>query len=574
MLLNASPLNTTLLNGRRNTTRKPEIIKPADSTRWRLRVVLNGQDLSHRLTGTVTIDRDAGAARVLTLSLVPESGALDLDVLTGKSVQLWRQRLEGVAVVAEQLRFTGVTLRPRYNPTSAVLTITASCDLQNRVELMTTEQIDALVPGVWSAAVFGELSSHWQYAQDRASTRPQHLDCAPDGSIRVTPWAAAAAPHFVFPAGAVIDRSFDVQPADAGQLVNRAEVEVEYRFTRLRHREHRYEWANPAGNFCSWYVRTFELPTHSMLTEALEQADWDVIGDVSSTDLPPDMVNPCGMGGGWYNSFTEDPHMLSFSVAVARRTAQTLTEKYTLTLLASGSVATFGERPARERYSDDVDYDSRSWETLPVDGRPAGAIQDDLGDWIIDKDDGARRLDALNAALSREWVNILESHRRTRVVFGTPITDHVLDTIHTARVEVLGTLAQGRIARVQDEWDIDAGSEIATVELAVSRGGEAIQGTPLTPPARPHFDLGAAPVASTTLATQLGGDTLSPAYNEDLDGFAGNYSVILPGSEQCPRRLQITTPDIEAAYRDPSDGEKAASYLVAIPTDLLVTEVL
>ncbi|MDH1105647.1 hypothetical protein N5C55_18050 [Pseudomonas otitidis] len=574
MLLNSATLNSGVLNGSGRKGRAPVIIRPADSTRWRLRLVINGLDLSNRLTGSVTIDREAGAARVLTLNLVPEAGPVDLDALTGKPASLWRQRLEGAAVVAEQLRFVGVTLRPRYNPASGVLTITASCDLQNRVELMTREQIDALVPGTWAAGVFGEFSSHWQYAQDRASTRPQHLDCAPDGTLRVTPWAAAAVPHFVFPANAVIDGSLDVQPADASQLVNQAEVVVECRFTRLRHREHRYEWSSPTVNFCAWYVRTYELPTHTMLTEALEQADWDVVGTWSSTDLPPDLINPCGMGGAWYNSFTADPHMLSFGVSVARRTAQTLTEKYTLTLKAAGSVAAFGERPARERYSDDVEYDSRSWETLPANTRPAEAIQDDLGDWIIDKDDGSRRQDVLSTALSREWVEILDSHRRTRVVFGTPITDDVFDTVHTVRVEAMGTRAQGRLARVQEEWNIDAGSEIATLEIAISRGGNAIQGSPLVPPARPRFDLGAAPPAVTVLATQLGGDTQSPPYREELDGFAGNYSVILPGSEQCPRRLQITTPDIEAAYRDPSDGEATALYLIDIPTDELVTEAL
>ncbi|MCO7557374.1 hypothetical protein [Metapseudomonas otitidis] len=574
MLLNSSPLASVPLNsGGTQATDTPEIISPADSTWWTLRLVLNGQDLSTRLTGTVTVDREAGAARVLNFNLVPEPGSLDLDVLTGKPVTLWRQRMEGAAVVAEQLRFTGTTLRPRYTPTSGVLAITASCDLQNRVELMTLEQIDALVPGVWSAGVFGERTSHWQYAQDRLSTRPQHMDCAPDGSIRVTPWAAAPTAHFEFQEDAVIVGTFDVQPADAAQLINRAELVAEYRFTRLRHREHHYGWQGPAANFCEWYVRTYELPTHSMLTDALAQADWDVIGGWTSLDLPPDLVNPCGLGGAWYNRFTDDPHMLAFGVYVARRTSQSLTERYTLTLQATGSIEAFGERPARSSYSDDVDYDSRSWEQARA-VRPAEAIRDDLGDWIIDKDDGPRRTDMLNAALSREWVNILDSHRRTRVVFGTPITDHVYDTTHTVRVQAMGTLAQGRVARVQEVWDIDAGSEIATLEIAISRGGAAVQATSLVPPGRPRFDLGPAPSGSTVLATQLGGDTASQPYNEDLDGFAGNYSIVLPNTEQCPRRLQITTPDIDAAFRDPDAAEATATYVVNVPTDLLITEAL
>lgn len=575
MDINGAGLNGATLNGRpASILKQAEVITLAAGCRWRLRVLLDGQDISARLTNTLKIDREEGAARLVNLALVPMPGALDLDGLTGKPLQIFRQRLDGGTVQAEQLRFTGTTLRPAFNATSQVIGLTATCDLQNRIEQMSIEQINALIPGYYAEAVFGEVSSHYKYAQDRCSTVLGNVECAPDGSLRVSPWAPAAVAHFSFGPSEVLDGSIEVQPADAGQLINQVEITLEYRYTRLRHRQHGYTWEHPAGSFCVWLGNDTELPTESMLRDALDQGGWQIIGTPTLDKLPGTMPDPCGQGGVWINSYTADPHLLGFGATVARRTAQTLTEHYLLTLEASGSVASFGTHPSRERYSDEVEFDSGSWEDLAPDSTPADAVQDELGDWVIDKDDLTRRDNALITALRVEWVRMAASHRQTRVAFQAPITDQVYDTVHTARVAALGTVAQGKVARIQEVWDLNSGSEIAILELAIYRGGVATPGDPLTPPARPPFALGDAPPTGTVLATQLGGAVGSPPYDEELDGFAGNYGWEAAGSQTYPRRLQLTTPDIEALHRDPAEAETAASYAISLPTDLLLTEVI
>lgn len=576
MQLNGSPLNGAALNGSpRRALRSAVVVALADSSRWRLRVLLGGADLSARLVGLVSIDREEGAARVLKLMLVPEPGLLSLDDYTGKPIQLLRQRLEGETLASEQLRFTGVTLQPGINASSKVIEITATCDLQNRVELMSQAEIEALLPGsLYAEAVYGEIEGRWDYAQDRLATLPGNLDCGPDGAMRYTPWKASAVPHFTFDAGTVLSDSLQIQPADAGQLINRVEITLEYRYSRLRHREHQVLWTHPAENFCTWLPNSTELPTQSMLLDALEQGGWALLGSPSMTTLPPSMANPCNLGGAWVNSFTADPHLLSFAATLAQRTAQTMTETYSIALEATGSMAAFGERPARERYSDEVEFDSGSWEALAAESRPDDASQDALGDWIIDQDAGARRANALQTAMQHEYVRMLASHRQTRLVFQTPITDLVYDTQHTARLQALGVTAHGKLCRVHESWDIDAGSEIATIELAISRGGAARASQSLVPPARPLFDLGAAPDPTTVLPTQIGGLVNSPPYDEELDGFAGNASAVAGGSETYPRRLSITTPDIQAEHRDPAEASAVATYLLGIPTDLFQTEVL
>ncbi|MDO9625135.1 MAG: hypothetical protein Q7J46_14225 [Pseudomonas sp.] len=577
MQLNGATLNGVELNGAvRRVSRSAEVIELADSVRWRLRVLLDGVDISARLTDTVSVDREEGAARVGKLTLLPALGSLDLDTLTGKPLHIYRQRLEGDEVGSEQLRFVGETLRPGLDAFSKKISLTASCGLQNRIEQKSIEEIIALLPGsYWAEAVFGELEAHWQYCQDRCSTVPGNLDCAPDGSIRFTSWAAKSVPHFSFGPSEVIDGSLAIEPADAGQLLNQVEITLEYRYTRLRHRPYTVRWTHPTDTFCGWLAEgSTELPTVSMLLEAVEQGGWALVGTPQTVMLPPSMPNPCGLGGAWINTFTDDPHLLSFAASLAQRTSQTLTERYKLTLEATGSISTFTVQTSRERYSDEVEFDTSSWEELPATSSPPGAVGDGSGDWIIDKDEAGRRENTLRTAMHAEHVRIIASHRQTRVAFQTPITDAVYDTSHTARIELLGLSAQGKVARVQEVWDIGQGLEVATIELAISRGGASLTADSLAIPARPVFDFGPVPDHGTVLATQLGGRSEAPVFDEELDGFSGNYGVTTPGAELYPRRLQFTTPDIEGRHRDPAEAETVATYQINIPTDLLIMEVL
>ncbi|MFN9585507.1 MAG: Mor transcription activator family protein [Pseudomonadaceae bacterium] len=201
------------------------------------------------------------------------------------------------------------------------------------------------------------------------------------------------------------------------------------------------------------------------------------------------------------------------------------------------------------------------------------AVLDALGDWIIDQDEPARRDNLLRTAYAVEYVRMHASHRLSRLAFQTPITDDVFDLVHTVQVEALGVRAGGKVVRGAARWDHDSGEAVAELELALSRVGQVVAGADFTLPARPAFDFGEPPEAIAQLATQLGGRPTSPPYDEDLDGFAGNYGWETPSSESHPRRLQITTPDIAAEHRDPAEATREQTYSVGLPSDLLLLEV-
>ncbi|HCF4761557.1 TPA: hypothetical protein NIF50_006906, partial [Pseudomonas aeruginosa] len=73
--------------------------------------------------------------------------------------------------------------------------------------------------------------------------------------------------------------------------------------------------------------------------------------------------------------------------------------------------------------------------------------------------------------------------------------------------------------------------------------------------------------------TQLGGRNSSPIYDDEADGFAGNWTEndldINSSLELFPRRFSVTAKDIPETYRDEHAPELAATYRVSVPDDLL-----
>ena len=543
-----------------------------DSQAWRLRVLVDGADVSDRLTGVATVEAEESAARLCSFNVLPEPGVVEPDGWTGKSVQLFSQRLEGDQVAAEVCWFTGWAQKPKWNVSTQVLALTATCQRQRRLADMSLSAVRELVGGEYAEGISGAADDSERYAADLLSTRPRALDCGPDGAFRITDWAALPSPSFILTADEIVDGSLDLELATADQLINQVELTVEYRYQRLRWREFTVYWTHPGNNFCGWLAMDTELPTRSMVRDALSQGSWSMVS-LQYLALPPTGPNPCSGVGVWINRWADDPHLLSFTAKIGTRSSQTLTETYPITLTATGSVSSYGVRARQERYSDEVEFDSSDWESQGG-GRPAGAIRDELGDWVVDRDDAERRADLLRTALAIEQTKVLAQHRLNRLKLQIPIMDELIDLVHTVEVQALGVRARGKVARVTASWDHDSGSAVASIELALSRSGVHVEAPPIVLPERPVFDFGPAPDGSIQLGTQLGGRPDSPPLDEELDGFSGNYNWLFPGAPSYPRSLQITTPDIAAAHRDAGVATRESSYTVSVPNDLLEVEVV
>lgn len=572
MLIGAQPLASGPLAVALGSAYEPVYVVRGQAFNWRVRLLVDGVDLTSQVTGMIDVDLEEGAAAVGGFVLYLPPGPVVPDDWKGRPVLIDFISRNRDGVITEQRLFTGKIEMPEWDPTWRLLACDCSDQLQQRVEGMTIEAINALTGGHWSADLFEPVTgrSRWDYAQERMESRAASLDCSPTGQVRVTNWAAAVVPHYVFGPGTTLFESVQIDLQPLGAATNRLEIEAGYRFPRLWQHVQAFGWEHPQytgsgiPGFCAWRPWTSDLPTTEMIESAISGAGLVQVGNVGGYRLPLSASDPCGDGNAWTNIY--DNLWLSATAIGARRWVQQVTERYTLLLTAPG-----GEDEATQviaRDSGNVAIDSAvadEWEQ----GRPSG------GNGATDLADEVRRTSAMLTLLWGGAVQLLSAHRGTTLSWQVP-TDLALgvDLVHTLRLED-NALAQGKCRRIQHQIDIEGGTAITTISVAISRGGGV--GDPLTAPGRPDTSLPDLGGGVTTLPTQLGGrlnDPITgapiPPYDDDRLGFSGNWDAKDDlSAEDFPRRFKVQAVEIPEIYRDERTGEVTAHYRVAIPNDLL-----
>lgn len=566
MSLNDSPLNSGPLNGaRRLGAVDPEYVVRGVGYSWRLRLLVGGLDMTAQLTGDVDGDREEGAAGVagFDLYIAPGTPVVPTDWI-GKTVSLdYISTTAGVTT--EDRRYTGQIASPVWNPTTRLLSCECSDQRQQRVEAMTIAAIDALVGGYWSADVFDAVEgrSHWDYAQERLSTRPVSLDCSPTGELRVSSWYAAA-PHFVFGPGTTLDRSMSLDLAPLSNITNRVEIEFSYRYSRLWQRNQRYTWKHPetgssegTGGFCLWITFPSELPTVEMVEDAAAGNGQTLLAPIYYY-LPPTASDPCGDGNPWINTF--DNLLLGAAWTGARRWAQVVTETYTLTLATPAGEDENTRIVQRDSFSFEVESEAvEAWESDPITGGDSS---------VTDLHDETRRATAINVALRIGQTEIIAAHRETLISWDVPTSMAMgVDLIHTLELNAEGVHAMGKCRRIVDRFDLGSGTAITTLTIAVMRGGGTTD--PLILPARLGVGAVGTPDsgAGLNLPTQLSGYLLPP-YDPAILGFSGNNDAG-GGTETFPRDMRAPSDELPATERDENQLTAEQLYRVGIPSDTL-----
>lgn len=565
-MFGGAPIGATPLGGSFGGAAEPVPVGGANAIRWVARLLVDGVDWSSRLVGEPQVDREEGAAGICSFELCLPAGPVTPTDWKGRSVALdYIGTMAGVTT--EQRLFTGRVADPSWNRTTRTLSCTCSDQLQQRVEAMEISAIDALVGGYWSEDVFEPVAgrSRWDYAQERLSTRAASMDCDAYGSVRVTSWYAAAQPDFTFGAGSTVYDSLDVQLSDLSAQINCVEIEGDYRFQRLWQQNQQYGWEHPElggfsgiQGFCMWLRNTSELPTKEMLRSAVSGAGYSVISEGYQT-LPPSGVY-CIPPIGWAASSNHDELVLRGAVIGARRWAQSVTEQYRLRVEADASIAAVGEVIERQGASVAVGEDrADAWESDPPTYGTSGHI---------DVRDEPRRHRMLTTLLQQARVSIISAHRGSRLSWDVPASWVTgLDLRHTVQLDDQGARALGKVCRLGHRLNLETGEAMSTVTIAVMRGGGTTSDT-LTPPAystaEDPEDWGDLPGGS--LPTQLADGVDDPEYDDELEGFAGNYSM---SSGAYPRRFDVTSIELDESLRDEHQAEITATYRVAIPNDLL-----
>lgn len=577
--INGAPLNGGAVSG---ASAAPMIISPVVSVLWTVRLVLNGVDSSHLLVGGGRILREEGARCIADFDLQFLGEAVNPASYQGQRVELSFMIWSGAGWTVA-LCFRGQITGPQFNLQTRVLSCECSDRLNEIVEAMPVEAIDAITGGLWSADVFEEVEgrSRWEYATERMSTRPASLQLSLEGALQVTEWAPTPEPHFIVPAGAVLFESIEWIPVELSERINVVEIEGDYRFPRLRERHQPFSWEHPdvhglseQDGLCFAFGRdNTETPDIAMITQASEEAGYQ------SIQLPVwGRVPESGSGAlcdppfAWTNNYPD--LLLRGSWVSAMRWVQPVTEQYKLRIEAPASVAQAGEVFDRQRVAIETESDrSEEFEGATFTEPEADAVQDALGDWVVDLREDERRALALSCLMHVGRVEILDAHRGNRFGFQLPMADCMAVRLeHTGRVEdvILGRdiACQAKVFSIGHEWDMDTGSAISSIQFAVSQGGGDVT-DPLTVPGAPaSTPAGEVPV-QIILPTQLSGHVDSPPYDEEMLGFSGNYTNYNSTQPRFDRRFDIEAPEQPADHRDEYAVEQVQTYRVAVPTDLL-----
>lgn len=570
------PVNAFVIEG----TPESVFVVKGDYFRWSLTVSVGGVDVSDLLTGTVLIDREEGAAGIAELNLFYPPGATVEPDLVERAVVIDYTSDDGQEAVQTRL-FTGVVAEPSWDANSRVMKIVATDNLQNRVEALNVAEIDILTGGTWSGDIFEPVlgRSHWDYAQERMSSRQASLDVSPTGELRVSGWKTSPAAEFVFSDGQSVYESLDVQLAQLRNITNRVEISFSYRYSRLHEGRINLNWRNPEtqgasgiGGFCNWRAMSTELPTKSMVFSATKGAALTPV-DVSWYELPLSMPNPCGDGSPWIN--THEGLLLGATWSGVRRWSQAVTEDYRLTLTTSAGQQAGQQVIKRNGYNlADISEYAGDWP-----GSAASADPDDLPPETTvpvqagDQADEARRVAAIECALQVGATEIAASHRATKVSWQVPTSMAIgVDLPHTVQFSEGSTKAMAKCSHRIDELNLESGSALTTLTLSVMRGGGVAD--QLTAPARlggsHQSDLGGTWGTSVNLPSQLGGRLTSPDYNDQLDGFSGNYTARQDNALPVfPRRMTVSASEIDSSNIDEKTHSQEFVYSVGVDNNLL-----
>jgi hypothetical protein len=547
-------------------------------------ITLNGVDITANTLGVVKVEAEESVARIARFFMVPTSGAINAGDWLGKAVTINYQTLNSAgSVLTDDRIFTGIVDVAVYDHNNILVDFSCTDDFQNTMESLTQAQIDTLITGSnWSEAVFGEYKDGWQYLENLLDSVPKAYDINKDGAAgTLVDWAAKVTPDYGFDVSSIINNSMSYSLAPRRELYNSTVLTYQYRFGRLKHREHSFGWAVSNGipfwTFCDVYlVDAHELPTRDMINAAAEGSGWKIQAPISYTKLP-DTGLVCG-GQAWgITEALRDSLVTGASFTAAKRWTQTATETYTITVDAPQSVAWLGSINFDEGISNSTELDADGW--AETGETPTGHRVDAIGDFVIDKHDRAVSDQDIITAISRARTEILAAHRANWVE-ASILLNPELERFHT--VELDGLMAngaeltgKGKVVHLTHEMDIDKGTARTIVRVAVSLNGGAAAGgdSAITPPTAPLSDpVGVAPSNSTSLLTYLGNDDSAPLFDEAWNGFMGNWAVAkgTPSEDQIyPRRFSVTTPDINQDAVDAAEGSTSQTYSFDIPNETL-----
>lgn len=520
---------------------------PANRT-FSVVVVVGGEDYTDRLMGTITVDAEENAARVATFTVLARAGVFEPDD--------WINLPVLIDYVQEGSRirlFTGIVDLPTLAMEDGTITLSCTDDRQRRFEGKDRSVIDTIFAGSgaqWSPALFGEYESSEQYAVDLLSTISACADLDRNGQMVFGQWYSPWF-DFRFSDAEVFPESPEVEWGSRRDIINQVNIDFEYTYQFLRERKQRYTWSYPRS-FPDYLEQNTSLPNVEMISQAANGAGWDLMGQIKYERLPEsgEYDLPSGGSTNWIISDEDRAYTaIGADFTLRKRWIQDVRETFSITVQSLANINRYDLQTDEIRAGLDTSED--------VDGFTDYTLEPDLMAFSIGSDtawsseNGELFEEAMGACVAYAETIILESCRQNSASFRVLIQPE-LERYHFARLEHNKLTAQGKCRHITHRIDLNAGSAVTDIELAVFRG-EVAAATSFTIPPLDYDEPNR--VTTTTLGTVIqtdeGTETEPP---DDFQGYVGNEKPI-GLTEPFDERFSIKTPDIADFARNPVERE-------------------
>ena len=596
-----------------------------DRCDWDMSLVINGnlidRDMIH---GRLEIKRTESQAALCTFTLIPDTGVQDLEFFPGKTVIVNIETSTG-----NHRAFTGVVDIVDVDFIGKKLTFRCTDRRKEKINALGSA---VSLFGFHSPIIFPSAQDFYDELEQRVSTVPFAFDFDAHGNPTFTSWNAKATADYELGNSDIYYGSTQVEFAPRGRITNNVQINFDYRFPRLHHLQMNFNWQSPiATNISLLLVDGYSLTSREMVLAAIGATSWVLNGDVTFTDIwPSGWYTINGTPVGWSTSqlrgtavqaqrisydVTTDPitntpkfiktgtpifesvasddngnltpvmevqnqsitdfsavYCMGASWNATTRWAQTLTERYTISVTAPQSTSQYGVITEELDYGLEADFDTNLWENYRVYTNLGLGTDYNIDHAVNRADFNAASIVAMNKAKTA----ILKAHRDTRANASMFIWPEV-DLRHTVFFNTTELQAKGKVFEITHFLNHDTTEAKTTVSLAISRAqGSTTEQTLAVP--TPPTDTVELPVGNISLGNHFGEDIEKASDAAKWNGMIGNkwVTVNMGGGitdtfkTQFLEQFIVDTPPIPSELRDEKELPVTVSYNIEIPNDTLV----
>lgn len=256
-----------------------------------------------------------------------------------------------------------------------------------------------------------------------------------------------------------------------------------------------------------------------------------------------------------------------------KRYSQNVNEQFNISVQNTASQALHGVKENTISYNLQSEFDPSEWEDEDnydntFSGTPITAPGDSTNYYINKDQETAEFNNAFITALEKAKVDILKSHKDSKIKYETPFTPR-LELRHTVSLTGKWVTGKGVCNKIVHTFDTDTGYASTTVELSIFRIVGSSSEDVLTPPSRVTGPTPKTP-ATPSLGSRWGLDP-STAVAGNFTGFFGNtiYEDFEGNTFRTtyPVSFVVDTPAIPDNETQDNVISKSVSYNISIPQD-------